>query len=61
MVEVLVPLAIMVVGLALIIEVISDATIGTDPHIDKLGVPVQLNVEIKEEALTPSPILPAIL
>ena len=60
-VEVDVPLAIILVGVALIKEVIVEAATGTDPHIDKLGVPVQLNVDSFVFAVEPSPILPLTL
>jgi hypothetical protein len=56
-----VPFAIKLVGLDVIVEVVVDAAIGTEPQIDKLGVPEQLNVDIFELALVPSPILPLTL
>jgi hypothetical protein len=43
-VEVDVPLAIILVGVALIKEVIVEAATGTDPQIDILGVPEQSKV-----------------
>ena len=60
-VEVLVPFAVIEVGLAVIVDLVKSAATGTDPQIDRLGVPVQLNVDSLEFAFEPSPILPPTL
>jgi hypothetical protein len=60
-VEVVVPFAKILLIDAVMVEVVVLPATGTEPQIESEGVLAQSNVEIKELAETPSPILPFVL